>query len=182
MACIVIGKWCVSTTEGSTSSGSQLSSNPIRGGRWQTATGLFNSPNDIRASWSALTHSTNLHLHQHAQNRGPARAKRVRVQSALMRISMQCLNDLSLDPRTVGVLHYLKDSVISLLSVETHRVLFQRCNSQVIASVWWIFQRGLMLNQSSERRINKSPTQMGEIEAVAMNEMDRGMGRCWLFL
>lgn len=57
---------------GPTSSGSQLSSNPIRAGRWQPATGLFNSPNDIRASWSALTHSTNLHLDQHARHRGQA--------------------------------------------------------------------------------------------------------------
>lgn len=111
---------------GTAYSGSQLSSNPIRAGHWQPASGLFNSPNDIRASWSALmiTHSTNLHLHQHTRHRGLARAKRVRLQSALVRIYMPRLTDLSMNPRTVGVLHDLKDSVISLLHVETPPLLF----------------------------------------------------------
>lgn len=101
-------------------SGSQLSSKPIGAGRWQPASGLFNSPNDIRASWSALmiTHSTNLHLHQHTRHRGPARAKRVRLQSALVHICMPRWTDLSMNPRTVGVLHHLKDSVIFLLHGE----------------------------------------------------------------
>lgn len=109
-----------------TSSGSQLSANPIVAGRWQPASGLFNSPNDIRGSWSALmiTHSTSLHLHQPTRHRGSARAKRARLQSALVRICMPRLTDLSTDPRTVGVLHDLKDSVISHLSVETPLVPF----------------------------------------------------------
>lgn len=66
-----------------------------------------------------ITHSTNLHLHQQTRHRGPARAKRVRLQSALVRNCMPRLTDLSMDPRTVGVLHDLKDSVISLVRIET---------------------------------------------------------------
>lgn len=48
----------------------------------------------------------------------------MRLQSALVRIRMPRLTDLSMNPRTVGVLHDLKDAVISLLHVETPPVLF----------------------------------------------------------
>lgn len=164
-----------------TSSGSQLSANPIVAGRWQPASGLFNSPNDIRASWSALmiTHSTSLHLHQHTRHRGSARAKRVCLESALVRICMPRLTDLSTDPRTVGVLHDLKDSVISHLSVETPLVPFSpkmQCRDDCFCTI----NIPAMPDAEStflKKRINK--TILGETEAV--DEMHGGMGRCRLF-
>ena len=109
-------------------SGSQQQSNPIRVRRWWQASGLFNSPpNDIRASWSALmiTHSTNLSLHQHPLHKGPAWAKRVCVCVCVYVCVCVCVCDLTLQPRTVWVLYYLKDSIIphSLCFVATPPVI-----------------------------------------------------------
>lgn len=70
-----------------TYSGSRLQSNPIRERArcWRQATGLFNSPDDIRDSWSALmiTHSTSLSLRQHTLHKGPAWAKSLCVEFIL---------------------------------------------------------------------------------------------------
>lgn len=169
---------------GPTYSGSQPSSNPIRAGRWQPATGLFNSPNDIRASWSALmiTHSTNLHLHQHTRHRDPAQAKRVRLQSALVRICMPRLTDLSMNPRTrsaawpEGVCHFSlacrnASSGIPFNDAKQRWLFLYDKFSKEAGAVSTFFWKGALI----------SLIKLGDMEAVAVNEMDRGLGRCRLF-